>query len=215
MEIKAGLSKTVPDERNPVSYVAVPNYCKFKQNKRIMQGSVTVTGDDELKRKLAQAMQFIEHNLPDIIGIEGINHFKENFVQEGFVDQELEKWKPRKSKMASNRKTLTGESADHLSDSIDYKVNGNVITFYSDKPYAEIQNEGGTIAVNNNMRSFFWAMYYKANEAGQEDVAEQWKYMALSKTITIEKREFMGDSQQLNLKVESKIIRELDQIFKA
>lgn len=179
-----------------------------------MQGSVQITGLEEFKAKLKQAMTFIERDLPDVVGVEGVNHFKESFQNEGFTDSSLTKWAPRRSKAANGRKILTGDTQE-LGESIDYKKNGNVVTFYSDKLYAQIHNEGGTIQVTDQMRKFFWAKHAQASEGGLQEIADQWKWMALAKKIVIQKRQFMGDSQQLMLNIDAKVGRELDKIFKS
>ena len=44
---------------------------------------------DELK-------QFIQTDLPRIVGTEAVNFYKESFDKEGFTDKKKEKWKPRK-----------------------------------------------------------------------------------------------------------------------
>ena len=105
------------------------------------------------------------------IGNEAVRHFKDNFRQEGFVDNGIHKWKEVKrrdgqrrlkgkgkpkqktnfSQAATQRKILTGSSGE-LQDSLSYKVNSasgaNVsVSITSDKPYAVVQNEGGPIKV--------------------------------------------------------------------
>jgi phage gpG-like protein len=179
-----------------------------------MQGSVTIKGEDELKRKIQQAMKMIENDVPEIIGVEGINHFKDSFQNEGFTDKNLEKWKSRKTKRMSRNDQKVLSDSGELADSIEYRIEGNAVVFFTDKPYAQIHNEGGTITVTDQMRRFFWAKHYEASEAEQEDIANQWLGMALSETLKIEKRQFIGDSAQLFLKIDAKVIRELDKIFK-
>lgn len=170
-----------------------------------------VHGADELIRKLNAAKQYIAQDVPEVIGTEAVKHFKSNFVNEGFDGK---KWAPRKTKVRLNKKVLTGQgSGDHLSDSIDYKVKGNTITIYTDKVYGEIHNEGGTITVTPKMKRFFWAKSMEAKEGGDLDLAEQYKWMALSKKITIVQREFMGESSQLNDKIVNKITRDLTRIL--
>ncbi|MBL7818596.1 MAG: hypothetical protein JNL70_26590, partial [Saprospiraceae bacterium] len=50
-----------------------------------------------------------------------------------------------------------------------------------------------TQTVTDRQRAFFWAKHYEAKAASQAVLAERWKRMALSKTLTIvmPQRQFM------------------------
>ncbi len=79
-----------------------------------------IHGADDLLKKLNAAKQYLNQDVQQVIGVEAVNHFKSNFVNEGFDGN---KWAARKTKVRINKKTLTGQgSGNHLSDSIDYKV---------------------------------------------------------------------------------------------
>lgn len=99
-----------------------------------------------------------------------------------------------------------------LRNSLSYNVGEDFIRWSSSLPYASIHNEGGEITVTAKMKSFFWAMYYKASGAmtktkgGKVSAskrnqnlsveAQQWKNMALMKIgskIKIPQRQFIGD----------------------
>jgi phage gpG-like protein len=156
----------------------------------------------DLEKSLRMAMIFIKTKVPDIIGTESVNHFKESFHNEGFTDKSLDKWedvkrrdssskwygfsanrKNRYSEAATSRKILSGESKD-LAKSIEYnKIPGHVI-IESDKPYAEVQNDGG-----------------KAKIFGKKE-------------FDMPARKFIGPSEELDKKIDDKISRELDKIFK-
>jgi phage gpG-like protein len=174
-----------------------------------------IHGADALLAKLKAAMQYIQNDVPKVIGIEAVKHFKENFVNEGFDGN---KWQNRKAKQQLQRTILTGQgSGDHLADSIDYRIEGSTIVIYTDKPYGQIHNEGGTITqqVTPKQRAFFWAKHKEAKEGGDTETAGQYKAMALCKqlTITVPKREFMGNSPQLNNKITNKITRDLTRLL--
>ena len=170
-----------------------------------------IHGVDAMIAKLNAAKQYMREDVPEVIGTEAVKHFKQNFVDEGF---DGDKWAARKTKIKLPRKVLTGQgSGDHLSDSIDYKVSGTTITIYTDKVYAKIHNEGGTIEVTDQMKKYFWAMYYQAKEGGDSDMQDQYKAMALSKEIIIKQRKFMDMSEKLNNKIIAKIKRDLTNIL--
>jgi len=171
-----------------------------------------IHGADVLIRKLNAAKAYLQNDAPEVIGTEAVKHFKKNFVDEGFDGV---KWASRKTKVKLQRKVLTGQgNGDHLGDSIDYRVEGRTIIIYTDKVYAQIHNEGGTITVTPKMKGYFWAMSKQAKEAGDTEMAEQYKAMALSKEITIIQRKFMGESPLLTNKIIDKIKRDLTRILK-
>lgn len=43
-------------------------------------------------KKIKQAIRFIDKDLPTIAGTEAVNHFKENFEKQGFLDKSLVHW---------------------------------------------------------------------------------------------------------------------------
>jgi phage gpG-like protein len=177
-----------------------------------MADNENIKGVDEMKRKLAAAQLYIQQDVPVIIGIEAVKHFKNNFMEEGFDGK---KWASRKSKRMGSTNgqkvlSMTGE----LAESIDYKIDGNTVTIYSDKPYAKIHNEGGKIQVTDKMKKFFWAKNKEAKDAGATDVADMYKAMALSSEITIQQRMFIGDSQLLITKITQKVTKDLNRILK-
>lgn len=170
-----------------------------------------IHGADEMIRRLNEAKLYLKDDVNEVIGTEAVNHFKSNFANEGFDGN---KWASRKTKTRLNKKVLTGQGGgDHLGDSIDYRVEGNTTIIYTDKAYAQIHNEGGEITVTPKMKKFFWFKSMEAKENGDADLQEQYKWMALSKTITIVKREFMGESPILNDKIIAKITRDLTRIL--
>ena len=97
------------------------------------------------------------------------------------------------------------------------KISGDLIIFTNSMPYAGIHNQGGTITVTAKMRSFFWAMYYKASgkvktkkdgtrsksKAAERfsAEAEYWKSLALMKVgakIKITKRQVIGSHPRVD-----------------
>lgn len=181
-----------------------------------MQVTVTIEGEDEFKRKLQMADEFLNGgDVMEIIGIESINHFKQSFEDEGFTDKSLEKWESRKSKRMTRNEQKTLSDTGELSESLDYTTNGSELTISTDKPYAQIHNEGGVITVTPKMRSFFIYKHYEALEAGNIELQDMWQAMFFSETLTIPKRQFIGESELLNTNIMDKIVRELDRIFKS
>lgn len=181
-----------------------------------------MTGE-QFKRHLRQIEhdfeRFVKDDIQDIVGTEAVNHFKQSFVDGGFTDKVLDKWAPRKHKYGNDTKDgkeVLTQSGD-LGESIYYTklANGNV-EISSDRKYAKIHNEGGTIEipVTEALQRWAWAMWYESNKTNG-----LYKALALTKAskivVTIPARPFIGDSEVLRENTNEKIGRELRKIFKA
>jgi phage gpG-like protein len=168
--------------------------------------------------------------VPDIVGQTAVDWYKDSFKNQGFTDNVLVPWKPRRG-AAGRDKTLVHTA--NLRDSLRYRAVGNTVVVFTggeSADYARIHNRGGTIAVTPRMRRFFWAMHAKAgggvrsgrsstrlsraNQA-QAQAAIKWKRMALSKKITIPKRQFIGESAGLRRRISTRIVSRFNQILGA
>lgn len=114
----------------------------------------------KMRAKITEIKQFRDRDLPDIVGMEAVNHYKENFVKEGFVDETTNPWQDVKrrdpsspwygfsygaknnfSQTRTTDKILTGETKE-LQNSIDYEKKPGRVTVYSDKKYAAVHQFG-------------------------------------------------------------------------
>lgn len=144
-------------------------------------------------------MKDLFKNIIKDIRTELLDEFDQNFQRKAFFDQSWPKNKfpnSKGSQMSRSGRLRRGMRAT---------ISGDQIIFTNSQPYAELQNNGGTIIVTPRMKKFFWAMYYQASGGAsgtkgkkQRDLsaeAEMWKRMALKKVgdkITIEARQFIG-----------------------
>jgi phage gpG-like protein len=156
-----------------------------------------------------------------------VAHFKASFTNQGFTDQALVKWKPRKGGPNNKGRAIEVKSgAERRSIRIkNTSIDGAIVGIDEGLPYAEIQNFGGQIKITPQMRRFFWAMYYKFG-GGQKtakgkpkkisDTAQFYMNMALTKEqfITIPARQFIGDSRVLEQKIMNYVASELNKFFK-
>ena len=94
----------------------------------------------DIARNKTKLEKYIKKDAPRIIGKMGVDHFKENFDKEGFVNNGLQPWPARKTD--TGRKMLTGETKE-LQDSIDYKADLAKTSFGTDVVYGSIHNRGG------------------------------------------------------------------------
>lgn len=166
--------------------------------------------------RLSGELSRMEADLPDIVGTEAVNHFKQSFIDGGFTDAVLEKWATRKTKYGNatkDGKEVLTQSGD-LADSIIYTGTPEGVEISTDKAYAQVHNEGGTITipVTRKMRAWAWAMYYNSGKTN-----ELYKRLALTSktklTIIIPKRKFIGDSEVLDAAITDKIERTINSIF--
>lgn len=161
---------------------------------------------------------FIKNILSDV-RVDLTEEFDRNFERKGFFDK---KW--RGTNLPNQRGSLLMRSGK-LRRSIMSKQNKNSVSWSSSLPYASINNEGGEIEVTAKMKSFFWAMFYKADggitmkrKADKEVVmretdrnrklsaeAQQWRNLALMKVgqkMKIEQRQFIGDHPIVRQRIE-------------
>ncbi len=140
----------------------------------------------------------------------------------------------------SQYKTLMS-SRNHLFSSINYTPGIAKVTIFNDVAYAAIHNEGGTVhpKITPKMRRFAWAKYYelKGKQKGAQKPrkgqkngttksvgnqtdsgeAEKWKRLALTKketlTINIPRRQFMGQSAELDARISAYVEKEVLRII--
>lgn len=154
-----------------------------------------------IKSKMKEIEAFRREDLPDIIGVEAVNHYNENFVNEGFTDESTKKWanverrdpasewygfsdttKNRFSAARSTDKILTGETTE-LKNSIHYVKKSDRVTVGTDKPYAAVHQFG-----------------LPAKIFGKKE-------------FVMKARPFIGKSKELNNAIQMKIERELKRIL--
>ncbi|OGX23343.1 MAG: hypothetical protein A3K54_00055 [Omnitrophica WOR_2 bacterium RBG_13_44_8] len=168
-----------------------------------MAKNISSAGADLMKFVTSFRDKIIEI-LPQVIATEGQKHFEESFDKQGFTDKSLKKWRRRRfggkktlkkggqSKAYSEflrkdkgRAILVGHQGDkkgsHLKDSIRTTKTEKQVVFSTDKPYAQVHNEGG----------------HAGRGAGFE----------------MPQRQFMGPSEELNKKIDEKIMKEMDKFF--
>lgn len=149
-------------------------------------------------------------------------HFKHSFSNQGFTDVSLKKW-PDRIGGPRNQGRAALMSRGVLKRGLRIKktsINGAIVGMDDAVKYADIHNEGGEIKVTPQMRRFFWAMYYKTggknNRTKGNALPQFWLSMALTtkESLTIPKRQFIGDSVALERKIIAYVEQELKILFK-
>lgn len=152
-----------------------------------------------LAKKVAR---FIDDDVPKIIANEGLNHIEESFQNEGFTDTSLSKWK--------ERKTTDKQGRDITRYRTNRRGRRGRLTAYGkklkDRPILTGFNTG-----NNKLRNSFRAK----TRRGRVVFFTYKKYAQKhNEGEGITKRQFIGQSDKLDDRIEKKITKTLDRIFK-
>lgn len=184
----------------------------------------------QIEAKIIRAKTIIEaevrDRLPRKVGTEAVKFVNQNFRDSGFHDGGLHEW-PRTRRQGDPRdknskyKALMSRRM-HLARSTEFHAGVGEVTISNPLPYASIHNEGGTITthptITPKMRKMAWARVYaivgvkKGKKEGRlpgqiPAEALKWKALALTKKtklnikVTIPKRQFMGESEDLSAKI--------------
>lgn len=159
---------------------------------------------DKLKRHAA-AIAALTRRLPDIAGPMAVRHFKQNFRAQGFVDEDVRKWTPRRTKdrnesRRGKRNILV--QTGRLRRSIRVVGKGpNRVTIGTDVPYARIHNEGGTIKATQQVRA------HKRRNGSRVKAHKR------RVNTTIPQRPFMGDSRKLRRELLQEVDRRIRKII--
>ncbi len=132
-----------------------------------------------------------------------VKHFKDSFEKQGFTDSSFIPW-PNRNDGAGHKLMQLNNNLYNSIKANSITKDGVEITAGEGLPYAAIHNNGGTITVTvtPQMKKFFWAMYKQTDK-------EMWKHLYLSKkeqlTIKIPQRQYIGESQALDKKIDTVI----------
>jgi phage gpG-like protein len=175
----------------------------------------------------------VNDRLPRKVGVIAVNHFRQNFRDSGWLDDGLHPWKKTLRQQQGGRDARYGpltSRRNHLMRSIQANPGVGEVTVENPVPYAAIHNEGGDITthptVTKRMKKYAWRMVYSlAGVKGKgklpkqlPDKAQMWKSIALTKKnkITVRahipQRQFMGDSHELQIKVNKAINESIERI---
>ena len=185
---------------------------------------------DIIARAPKQVERAMRDEIPRKAAIIAKNHFRQNFRDGGFTDDGLHAWKKtRRQEAGSPYKPLTSER-NHLMNSVDAVPAPGQVTVVNPVPYARIHNEGGTIHTNPTvtpkMRKMAWTKAYSIAGVSKGDKlpkdlpeeARKWRALALTRKeklnikIKMPRRQFIGDSKELRIKINQIVINKLNEI---
>ena len=170
------------------------------------------------EKHLKDIQTYAKRDLPRHIGKLAVDHYHENFMRGGYVDETMQPWIPAKrigqgSGAGSGYGTLLSARKE-LYNSIRAIPSDSRVVVSSSLRYSKIHNEGGTVTqqITPRMRRFAWAKYY---ESGGANV--QMKGLAVTKrttrTFTLPRRRYMGHAKALNRAIYERIMKDLRQII--
>ena len=188
----------------------------------------------QLAAKQREVEQAMKRTLPVKIGRIAADHFHENFRKGGFVNGGLHPLQPTKRQQSGSKSAAANYSPllsarKHLYGSIKYIPCDYRVMVRSDLKYAPVHNWGGVMSptVTEKMRKYAWARYNEAigrkkgskrkTKYVETEEALRWKALALTKKpklqINIPQRQFLGESQELDRKINETIDNEIERII--
>ena len=171
------------------------------------------------------AEDFLKSIIQDI-EVDLTQEFDKNFERKAFFNK---KWP--QTKHTYSRGSLLLRSG-RLRRSVRSRNTTGQISWSSNLPYASLHNEGGEIIVNQKMKRFFWAMFYKSNNAIVYNVrkkaaantkrnrslsteANKWKALALLKIgtkLTIDQRQYIGWHPEVDRRIKRVVDYHIQQL---
>ena len=105
--------------------------------------------------KWLPAYQDWRRKLPTRVSVTALIEFKGNFRQGGWrKGTGVTKWKPRSTKDKNKAKRALLVKTGRLKRSLRTQPDFNTARVVTDTPYAQVHNEGGTVAGNFKVRAF-------------------------------------------------------------
>ena len=166
----------------------------------------------------------VNDRLPRKVGVVAVNHFKQNFRDGGWMDNGLHPWKRTRRQDSNSPDAMYGpltSRRNHMMRSIQASTSPGQVSIENPVPYAHVHNDGAKIPVTKKMKKYAWFKFYSLSgfKKGQKKdnvspESEGWKGLALTKksSLTIPRRQFMGDSAELREKINKRIRESLDYI---
>ena len=167
----------------------------------------------------------VRQQLPGVLGTVAVNYFKDSFRRQGWRNRSLKAWDKRaneKNKKNKGRSILV--SSGRLRNSIHIiQATPQLIAVGTSVPYAAAHNEGfiGTVTVRAHTRSqtrkvredYTTRKGNVRSRTFRQDTGKSFQVRAHTRQMNLPQRQFMGDSEVLNLKIDQTFTRAIDAIF--
>lgn len=154
----------------------------------------------EFTRKL-DALSQVYAMLPNEIAATAVNFSKERFREQAWLDKTKEPWKPRARRRKGGPKksqTLLVNTGRLKRGVRKVTANQDVVIIGNDVPYAQIQNDGGTIKGTATVKQYTKKEYQRQRKGRKETVKSHNVQSHTRKmNIKIPSRRFIGNSYTL------------------
>lgn len=180
-------------------------------------------------RKILKQIEKLKPELSkivDLMGVEAKNHFTNSFREQGFTDETLSLWKPRKRSERGKSRAILVKSG-RLRRSLRSSKRGSFsVVISTDVPYAQLHNDGGIINKRERTANIMYRELYTnletgktvkrfAKKKGKNKATHSMSVNIGAHTIKMPKRQFIGYSGKLNRKIISKFDQRIKKWFKA
>ncbi|WP_338813639.1 phage virion morphogenesis protein [Bernardetia sp. Wsw4-3y2] len=178
---------------------------------------------NDIAKKQAELKKYLVKDFPRLVANDALQTFDDSWDKQGFTDEKgtFKSWEERKkndgSKSDSNRGTLIGKGSGILRRSLEAKsITTNKVVIGTPVKYAQAHNEGAeieqTISITPKMRKFAWAKFYETKKPSWRGLALT-KKKEINRTLTIPKRQFMGNSKPLTDKIRKRLDTKMNKLF--
>lgn len=143
--------------------------------------------------------------VPNEVAALAVNFSKERFREQAWLDKTKTSWKPRAMRRKGGRKksqTLLVNTGRLKRSIRKIYANENSVLIGTDVPYAQIQNDGGTISSNVTVKQYNKKAYSRTRKNRKETVkAHPVKSHSRKMNTKIPARQFIGDSYTLQRRI--------------
>lgn len=175
--------------------------------------------NSDIIRKQQKAIIAEITNMVTIMGTEAKNHFTMSFRNQGFTDASLQRWKERKRNKKGIGRAILVKSGDLRRSIRIVSKNHTHVIIGSDLPYARVHNDGLTIQKGESSRTIGFRdvstniqtgvitrRFAKIGARSRITRATSTLNVTIgAHSITMPKRQFIGDSRQLTNKLRIKL----------
>jgi phage gpG-like protein len=152
--------------------------------------------------------------LPTKVGGWAVEFYKGSFSRQGFIDSHYERWIDRKSKPDQSRAILV--KTGRLKRSIRVLgVNHHSVIIGTDVPYAQVHNEGETVNIPARTRVINFARIEnnKVRFSRKRTAQFSQKINTSAYSFNMPQRQFIGESEFLEKRIEARIEKDILKIF--
>lgn len=177
---------------------------------------MSIRGIGQLNGKLAKLQTALTRTIPRRIGQDAEDHFRRSFKNQGFTDRGLVKWAPVKNKKAMKGRVLSRTGMLYNSvQLVQADANGiRVVAGGRAVPYAKIHNEGGTIQRQVSVRAHHRKEHFANTRRGRvKRKAATVRRHQMRMNLHLRKRQFMGKSHVLDMKMRKTILTTIGQVM--